>query len=40
VLLENQTLDPEANRITGESQQLGPIGILYQPIWDAVNPQQ
>jgi hypothetical protein len=40
VLLENQSLDPEANRITGESQQLGPIGVLYQPIWDAVNPQQ
>lgn len=40
VLLDNQSLDPEANRITGESQQLGPIGILYQPIWDAVNPQQ
>jgi hypothetical protein len=40
VLLENQNLDPEANRITGESQQLGPIGVLYQPIWDGVNPQQ
>jgi hypothetical protein len=40
VLLENQSLDPEANRITGESGVLGPIGVLYQPIWDAVNPQQ
>lgn len=40
VLLENQSLDPEANRITGETQILGPIGVLYQPIWDAVNPQQ
>jgi hypothetical protein len=40
VLLENQYLDPEANRIKGEAGQLGPIGVLYQPIWDAVNPQQ
>lgn len=40
VLLENQNLDLEADRISGESQQLGPIGVLYQPIWDAVNPQQ
>jgi hypothetical protein len=40
VLLENQNLDPEANRITAEAQQLGPVGVLYQPIWDAVNPQQ
>lgn len=40
VLLDNQSLDPEANRITGETQQLGPVGVLYQPIWDAVNPQQ
>ncbi|MGD2058825.1 MAG: hypothetical protein PVI04_08840 [Anaerolineales bacterium] len=40
VLLDNQSLDPEANRITGEAQAFGPVGILYQPIWDAVNPQQ
>lgn len=40
VLLENQNLDPAADRITAEAQQLGPIGVLYQPIWDAVNPQQ
>jgi hypothetical protein len=30
----------EANQIRGETTQLGPIGVLYLPIWLAVNPQQ
>jgi len=40
VMLENPSVDMEANQIRGEITQLGPIGVLYLPIWQAVNPQQ
>ena len=39
VMLESPSVDMEANQIRGETTQLGPIGVLYLPIWQAVNPQ-
>jgi hypothetical protein len=40
VMLESPSVDMEANQISGGTTQLGPIGVLYLPIWLAVNPQQ
>ena len=40
VMLENPFVEIEANHIRGETNRLGPIGVLYLPIWQAVNPQQ
>jgi len=40
VMLESPSVDMEANQIHGGTTQLGPIGVLYLPIWLAVNPQQ
>ena len=40
VMLESPSVDLESNQIRGEITQLGPIGVLYLPIWQAVNPQQ
>ena len=40
VILESPSVDMEANQIRGGTTQLGPIGVLYLPIWLAVNPQQ
>ncbi len=40
VMLESPSVDMEANQIRGGTTQLGPIGVLYLPIWQAVNPQQ
>ena len=40
VMLESPSVNMEANQIRGEITQLGPIGVLYLPIWQAVNPQQ
>ncbi|MGB2896248.1 MAG: hypothetical protein WBB65_08795, partial [Anaerolineales bacterium] len=40
VMLTSPSVDIEANQIRGEITQLGPIGVLYLPIWQAVNPQQ
>jgi len=40
VMLESPSVDMEANQIRGGTTQLGPIGVLYLPIWLAVNPQQ
>ncbi len=40
VMLESPSVDLEANQVRGETTQLGPIGVLYLPIWQAVNPQQ
>lgn len=40
VMLADQIVDTEANDIQGHTDQFGPIGALYLPIWQAVNPQQ
>jgi len=40
VMLESPSVDMDANQIRGGTTQLGPIGVLYLPIWLAVNPQQ
>jgi hypothetical protein len=39
VMLDSPSVDTQANQIRGEITQLGPIGVLYLPIWQAVNPQ-
>jgi hypothetical protein len=39
VLLVNQVVDVQANQVVAETNRLGPIGILYLPIWQAVVPE-
>ena len=39
VMLESPSVNTETNQIRGDTPQLGPIGVLYLPIWQAVNPQ-
>ncbi len=39
VMLENPSVDSETNIVQGETKKLGPIGIIYLPIWNAVTPQ-
>ncbi len=39
VLLANQLVDDGADQVSAETNQLGPIGILYLPIWKAVMPE-
>ncbi len=39
VLLVNQIVDDGADQVSAETHTLGPIGILYLPIWQAVMPE-
>jgi hypothetical protein len=39
IMLENPSVDFENNVVQGETHKLGPIGIIYLPIWNAVTPQ-
>jgi len=39
VMLENPSVDSENNLVQGETKKLGPIGLIYLPIWNAVTPQ-
>jgi hypothetical protein len=39
VLLASQLVDDGADQVSAETNQLGPIGILYLPIWKAVMPE-
>jgi hypothetical protein len=39
VLLANQLVDDGADQVSAETNRLGPIGILYLPIWRAVMPE-
>ena len=39
VLLANQIVDDGINQVSAETNRLGPIGILYLPIWQAVVPE-
>ena len=39
VLLANQLVDDSLNQVSAETNRLGPIGILYLPIWQAVVPE-
>lgn len=39
VLLASQLVDDGANQVSAESNRLGPVGILYLPIWKAVMPE-
>jgi hypothetical protein len=39
VMLENPSVDFENKAVQGETYKLGPVGIIYLPIWNAVTPQ-
>ncbi len=39
IMLENPSVDFENNVVQGETFKLGPVGIIYLPIWKAVTPQ-
>jgi hypothetical protein len=39
VLLGNQVVDVQANQVVADTNRLGPVGILYVPIWQAVMPE-
>jgi hypothetical protein len=39
ILLANQLVDEGASQVSAETNRLGQIGILYQPIWQAVMPE-
>lgn len=39
VMLDDPSVDSDGNTIQGVARRLGPIGIIYLPIWEAVSPQ-